>query len=599
MEKQRTMGIRTKVTSFFFAIQIMSLICISSLAAKQVILQKEAAIPANDKEWISVERVPLLVPTIVLDKSPVIKNLRTQSFIEPTEDEPLLIPTITLQQWKTIIEPTLTLLSTTSNEVQQELAIEKLLQKNRPQEKKLSEYINFYASVVDDATTLNIHMLLVSAMLTIITIIKNNITEFAEHPEAFERLWELPSDVQHKISRHLGIIPHFLADVEKKENFNYGKDSPQFQHTGIVSSVAFHPKSQLVASGSYDSTILLVNTVDEKEGSVIKNPAGHTEQINAISFNADGTLFASASNDDTIKLWDTSSDSNTPPKLIATMRGHTDDVTSVAFNDHDASIASGSKDTTIKLWDIRNPENPILMTTIDTSNAGHTKNVNAVIFNRKGTLLLSGSSDGTIKIWSVKDRRHPSLISTIDSSISKITGEILTIALDPTEISLAAGSTDKTVTVFDISNPAKPSLKIIFNEKNKGHMSDVVSVAFHPKNDFLASGSKDNTIKLWDTFHPSHAHLIVTLDQNHRGHIATVKSIAFNNEGTLLVSSSADKTVKLWKIYEEPRTIKQGMLLYFAQSKGGILLSNYPQLMRIYDTFSEEEKDQMRDLILN
>ena len=95
-------------------------------------------------------------------------------------------------------------------------------------------------------------------------------------------------------------------------------------HTDFVTSVAFSPDRQTLASGSWDNTVRLWNIADGESTAILK---GHTDQVLAVAFSPDGRTLASGSNDQTIRLWDM-----TTGQQKDTLLGHASGVTAVAFS---------------------------------------------------------------------------------------------------------------------------------------------------------------------------------------------------------------------------------------------------------------------------
>jgi WD40 repeat protein len=126
-------------------------------------------------------------------------------------------------------------------------------------------------------------------------------------------------------------------------------------HDASVSSVAYSPGVQKVASASDDKTILLW---DWSLGALDRHPIklqGHTGFVKSVIFNDDGTILASAGFDNRIILWDTSTGEQIGPPLSA----HSSAINDVSFgavttegNQPSPYLVSGSDDQTVIRWDL-------------------------------------------------------------------------------------------------------------------------------------------------------------------------------------------------------------------------------------------------------
>ena len=74
------------------------------------------------------------------------------------------------------------------------------------------------------------------------------------------------------------------------------------EHAGMVSSVAFAPGGQLLASASQDHSIRLW---DLGSGQCVERLYGNSSEVWAVAFTADGQGFISGAKDGTVRLWPT------------------------------------------------------------------------------------------------------------------------------------------------------------------------------------------------------------------------------------------------------------------------------------------------------
>ena len=163
-------------------------------------------------------------------------------------------------------------------------------------------------------------------------------------------------------------------------------------HQGWVTSVAFSPDRNTIASGSYDKTIRLWDRASAKEISVLKgdnsgvdcvafSPDGNTIASTSVNYNysPDGSTRSPASDRKTIRLWDRAS-----AKEIAVLKGHESVVDSVALSPDGKIIALASVDSTVDG----------LINSLQAESY-----VTSVAFSPDGNTIASGSWDDTIRLW--------------------------------------------------------------------------------------------------------------------------------------------------------------------------------------------------------
>jgi WD40 repeat protein len=296
-------------------------------------------------------------------------------------------------------------------------------------------------------------------------------------------------------------------------------------HAEGVSSVAWNPGGNTLASGSLDSTIKLWDVKTRKDIATLE---GHAEGVDTVAWSPDGKRLASVG-DGEVKLWDVGTCKN-----VATFRKKHEWVNSVAWSPDGTSLALGNAEGAVRLRTVANGK------TVGCLDAEGGLNVFSVTYRGDGKLLAS--ADGcTIELWDVVSRRSINTLKghscdVITYAHGDYAGQyipaIKSLAFRPDGKVLASGSQDKTIRLWDVAT-AKSIATL------KAHSGSVESVTFSPDGKTLASASDDKTIRLWDV---ASGKCIATLT----AHSAAVTSIAFSPDGKTLASASYDATIRLW-----------------------------------------------------
>ncbi|KAL2165503.1 hypothetical protein VTH06DRAFT_803 [Thermothelomyces fergusii] len=119
---------------------------------------------------------------------------------------------------------------------------------------------------------------------------------------------------------------------------------PLLGHHNYVYCLAFSPKGNILASGSYDEAVFLW---DVRAGRLMRSLPAHSDPVSGVDFCRDGTLVVSCSTDGLIRIWDT----YTGQCLRTLVHEDNPAVTNVCFSPNGRFVLAFSLDSCIRLWD--------------------------------------------------------------------------------------------------------------------------------------------------------------------------------------------------------------------------------------------------------
>ncbi len=314
-------------------------------------------------------------------------------------------------------------------------------------------------------------------------------------------------------------------------------------HTGAVTSVAFSPDGNLVASGSSDNTLRLWRVT---QGVLLRTMTGHPFPILDVVFSPNGGTLATASSDGIVRVWQVSNGA-----LLDSFTGHGGRVTSVAFAPDSRTLASGSEDYTVRLWNLVTGR---LTLTIDEGMAS----VNCLAFSPDGNLLAWGEQDGHLRLWKVVEGAWLNIVRLSNEAITSL-------AFSPDGTWLATGTAQGMLYILRVADG-----KVV--HQSSPHTQAITGLAYSPDGNWFVTASREGILRLWQvrlvqevtlpvgttptpgTLPPPIAtatyppvNLQLTLSRLLRGHAGPVTSVAYSPRGNLIASGSEDQTIRLWE----------------------------------------------------
>ena len=156
-------------------------------------------------------------------------------------------------------------------------------------------------------------------------------------------------------------------------------------HSDVVFGVQFSPDGKLLASGSADRFVRVIDLASQK---TLHSFEGHTHYVMDVSWQANGRILVSAGGDSMAKVWDV-----TTGERKKNIEGFKKEVTGVGFVGDKAEVLASSGDATMAVYGLDGKKLRSL--------EGTTDFVFAEAVSADGRFAAAGTLDGTLRVWDV------------------------------------------------------------------------------------------------------------------------------------------------------------------------------------------------------
>lgn len=354
--------------------------------------------------------------------------------------------------------------------------------------------------------------------------------------------------------RHCDIIKNNKGDsfIELESTIASGEnEKPKFlpvttlEDVQAIRCAEFHPLGKLYAVGSNSKTLRICaypkldNLHEDREihqpTVLFKRTKHHKGSIYCLAWTPDGQIMATGSNDKTIKLMQFNSETSNLEGQEVELTMHDGTVRDLCFledtsNKSSLLISGGAGDCKIYVTDCGTG-------TPFQALSGHSGHVLS-LFNWGGAMFVSGSQDKTVRFWDLRTRGCVNMVTPTTVPGSRIGSPVAAICVDPSGRLLVSGHEDSSCVLFDIRGGRTVQCF-------KPHAADIRSIRFSPSAYYLLTSGYDNKLVLTDLQRDLTMSLPSVVVAQHQDKVISGR---WHPTEFSFLSTSADKTATLWAL---------------------------------------------------
>lgn len=344
-------------------------------------------------------------------------------------------------------------------------------------------------------------------------LLMSNIRDLLKHPDKVQsclnllEILEKRLDLSPNIKRDVEVLLSEAKPVTGHIIMAYPYEHTFKGHEGWITSVAFAPDGNSIASGGYDKSIRIWNVYS---GELIQK-IETDNAINSISYMPNNRQIITGTRGNIAQLWNIESS-----KEECRFEGHIGAITSVVVSRNGQNLLTASEDGTVRLWNVSTGKElrHFRVTQL---------RANQAIFSPSEKSIASVGNDDHVKLWELssgKELRAFTKGFTVNCVDFSLDGQYLLI-----------GSEDRTARILD-ANSLKEIHKL-------AHSASVWAVKFSPDNSLIITGDQAGLAHLWEAKSGRHISVLTF----HKG---TIFSANFSPDGRAALTGGEDGMVRLW-----------------------------------------------------
>jgi len=278
-----------------------------------------------------------------------------------------------------------------------------------------------------------------------------------------------------------------LLDVEKMVTFNdtklRGFDPPRpvirtyYDHTQAVSGLHFHPFQNILVSGSRDCTVKFLDTRTSSKRAYRFYQDSHP--VRCVMFHPGGDHLIIGTDHCMVRLYDV----NTRQALTTSIptHHHYGPINSACYNSDGRTFVTCSKDGFVRIWD-----GVSLKCAKFIANAHDGRQVSSAAFSKNGHYVLTSGKDSSVRLWDLR------------------TGNQLRVYTGHTQTKTRVRSTFSHNEDFILSADESNASVLVWNtrtgevaERLTGHNNVVRWIATCPTRNYIMTCSADSRARIW------------------------------------------------------------------------------------------------------